>query len=347
MYARLTEDVGFITEAANCWLVQCPQQVTKFKCGGWVLGLGNNHCLFDGGGAMNFINAWAETARGKPTLSLLPVLDRSMLRPRCPPKISFPHGEFAEIEDVSPEKNMLLQDDLVHASFCFTSEDLDVLKEAAVKVGSDVVPGEPTDGTKVQSHSNGSSQEDGHGDHAAPSRTRVTTFEALAAHIWRTRTMALAMEDKQQTKLLFAVDGRKKLNPPLPEGFLGNGIVLAHAITTASELRSRPLSYAVGMVKEAIHMITEEYIRSAIDFFEVTRARPALVATHVLTSWSRLELNTTDYGWGEPVLVGPANLPEREAVLLLPGGCGKKSMNVLLSLPPNAMESFKSLIRKY
>nr|DAD30488.1 TPA_asm: hypothetical protein HUJ06_009339 [Nelumbo nucifera] len=51
-------------------------QVTTFKCGGFVLGLGINHCMFDGLGAMEFINAWGETARGLP-LKVPPFLDRS------------------------------------------------------------------------------------------------------------------------------------------------------------------------------------------------------------------------------------------------------------------------------
>ncbi|KAB2023174.1 hypothetical protein ES319_D07G263900v1 [Gossypium barbadense] len=38
-------------------------QVTKFQCGGFVLGLCMNHCMFDGIGAMKFVNSWGEVAR--------------------------------------------------------------------------------------------------------------------------------------------------------------------------------------------------------------------------------------------------------------------------------------------
>ncbi|KAL3571306.1 hypothetical protein D5086_028555 [Populus alba] len=74
-------------------------QVTKFKCGGFVLGLCANHCMFDGIGAMEFVNSWGATARGL-ALDAPPFLDRSILKARVPPKIEFPHHEFDDIEDV-------------------------------------------------------------------------------------------------------------------------------------------------------------------------------------------------------------------------------------------------------
>ncbi|KAE8696147.1 putative CCCH-type zinc finger family protein [Hibiscus syriacus] len=73
-------------------------QVTKFQCGGFVLGLCMNHCMFDGIGAMEFVNSWGETARGLP-LTVPPFSDRTILKARIPPEIEYLHREFAEIED--------------------------------------------------------------------------------------------------------------------------------------------------------------------------------------------------------------------------------------------------------
>ncbi|KAJ6873953.1 hypothetical protein NC651_032713 [Populus alba x Populus x berolinensis] len=55
-----------------------------------------NHCMADGISAMEFIKSWAETARGMP-LTTKPVLDRSILRSRQPPKIDFPFGQAGEL----------------------------------------------------------------------------------------------------------------------------------------------------------------------------------------------------------------------------------------------------------
>ncbi|KAH0969114.1 hypothetical protein GBA52_029034 [Prunus armeniaca] len=88
-------------------------QVTKFKCGGFALGLCMNHCMFDGIGAMEFVNSWAKIARGLP-LTVPPFLDRSILKARNPPTIEHLHQEFSEIigtsstsNDLSEEKNAI------------------------------------------------------------------------------------------------------------------------------------------------------------------------------------------------------------------------------------------------
>ncbi|BBH03645.1 HXXXD-type acyl-transferase family protein, partial [Prunus dulcis] len=262
-------------------------QVTKFRCGGFVLGLCINHCMFDGIGAMEFVNSW----------------DRSILKARNPPKIEFPHNEFAEIEDIS-DNTKLYEEELLYRSFFFHPENIEKLKKMAM--------------------------EDGVLD-------KCTTFQALSAFVWRARTQALRMRPDQKTKLLFAVDGRSRFEPPIPEGFFG--------MQFAGELLEKPLSFAVGLVDKAVHMVTDSYMRSAIDYFEVTRARPSLSETLLITTWSKLAFHSTDFGWGEPVLSGPVGLPEKEVSLFLSHGKNRKSINVLLGLPASAMKTFEELMQ--
>ncbi|KAL6576329.1 histone H3.1 [Orobanche hederae] len=101
-------------------------RVTKFKCGGFVLGLCMNHCMFDGIGAMEFVNAWGEIARGLP-LKVPPFMDRTILKARSPPKLEYPHHEFAEIDDVSNTLDLFKQE-LLYKSFCFNFEKLERLR---------------------------------------------------------------------------------------------------------------------------------------------------------------------------------------------------------------------------
>ncbi|KAG8655969.1 omega-hydroxypalmitate O-feruloyl transferase [Manihot esculenta] len=301
-----------IPDAKN--ILQMPPlvaQVTKFKCGGFVLGLCMNHCMFDGIGAMEFVNSWGETARGLP-LSVPPFTDRSILKSRNPPKIEYLHQEFAEIEDKSNTNSLYKADEMLYNSFCFNPEMLERIKTKAMEDGA---------------------------------LEKCTTFEALSAFVWRARTKALKLLPDQQTKLLFAVDGRPKFNPPLPKGYFGNGIVLTNSMSQADELLEKPLSRAVGLVQDAIKMVTDSYMRSAIDYFEVTRARPSLASTLLITTWSRLSFHTTDFGWGEPILSGPVALPEKEVILFLSHGKERKSINVLLGLPASAMKIFQELMQ--
>ncbi|XP_024031828.1 omega-hydroxypalmitate O-feruloyl transferase [Morus notabilis] len=284
-------------------------QVTKLKCGGFVLGLCLNHCMVDGIGAMEFVNSWGETARGIP-LTAPPFLDRTILKSRVPSRIEYLHREFSEIKDVS-STNKLYEDKMLYKSFCFDPEMLEKLKMKAKENGA---------------------------------LEKCTTFEALSAFVWRGRTKALRMLPEQETKLLFAVDGRPKFIPPLPKGYFGNGIVLTNSICQAGELMEKPLSFAVRLVQEAINIVNDRYMRSAIDYFEVTRARPSLASTLLITTWSRLSFHKTDFGWGEPVLSGPVALPEKEVILFLSHGKERNGINVLLGLPAPAMKMFQQLM---
>ncbi|KAF0925510.1 hypothetical protein E2562_016701 [Oryza meyeriana var. granulata] len=288
-------------------------QVTKFKCGGFVLGLAINHCMFDGVGAMQFVNSWGETARGVP-LSVPPALDRAVLRARDPPVISFDHHEFEEIPDVSDTAALYGDQELMYCSFCFDPDRLERVRGLALSGGE--LGG------------------------------RCTTFEALSGLVWRARTRALGLVPEQRTKLLFAVDGRRRFEPPLPRGYFGNGIVLTNAVATAGELLSSPPSRAAGLVQEAVRMVTDEYMRSAVDYFEATRARPSLASTLLITAWSRLPFRAADFGWGPPAAYGPAALPEREVALFL--SCAEEGggVRVLLGLPAAAMAEFERLVEE-
>lgn len=289
-------------------------QVTKFKCGGFILGLCINHCMFDGISAMEFVNAWAATARGL-TLPTPPFLDRTILKARDPPKIEYDHTEFLEIEtltSITSDELLDTTDELVYESFLFDLGKIDKLKKTAMK-----------DDQLIK---------------------KCSSFEVLSAFVWRARTKALNLPPHQQTKLLFAVDGRNKFEPPLPKGYFGNAIVLTFCVSKAGDLLEKPLSHGVRLVQEAIRRVNDGYMRSAIDYFEVTRARPSLDSTLLITSWCNLSFETTDFGWGDPFLSSPVGVPEKEVVLLLSYGKERKNISVLLGLPSSGMKTFQELM---
>ncbi|KAK9268590.1 hypothetical protein L1049_000344 [Liquidambar formosana] len=260
-------------------------QVTRFKCGGFVLGLAINHCMTDGISATEFVNSWGETARGI-SLTVPPFLDRSTLRSRQPPE-------------------------MLYESFHFDSEMLARLKKLAMEDGA---------------------------------ISSCTSFTVLTALVWRARSRALKMKPHQQTKLIFSVDGRSKFNPPLPKGYFGNGIVVPCCLCTAGELIEKPFSFVVDLVQNAKEKVTEDYIRSAIDFFEESRPKVSLTATLLLSSWTRLPFDTVDFGWGEPTQFGSAKM-RKESVFFLPNGKKKKGITLLLGLPHIAMKTFQELMQ--
>ena len=259
---------------------------------------------------VEFLNSWGETARGLP-LSVPPAIDRTLLSARATPKTEFPHDEFKNVKCVSSGSSVNEQE-LVCRSFSFDSEKLHQLKHGAVADGS--IEG-------------------------------CTTFEALTGLVWRARTRALGMEPGQETKLLIVVDGRTRLEPSLPKGFFGNGILLTYSICPAGLLVEKPLSFAVDLVRKAIRMIDNAYIRSTIDFFEATRARTSLEHTLLLSSWSKLAFHSIDFGWGEPLRFGLVPLPGKEFSIFVSEGKGSEAISVLMGLPPAAMETFHGALK--
>ncbi|KAG0485740.1 hypothetical protein HPP92_009819 [Vanilla planifolia] len=287
-------------------------QLTKFRCGGFVLGVAMHHCMFDGIAAIEFAKSMSEIAQNLP-LSIPPFLDRSILRSRTPPRVEFPHREFLEITDISDMATIYEHHPMVYRSFCFNLEKLDRLKRLAIEESF---------------------------------VSKCTSFEALSGFVWQARTRALGLRFEQQTKLLFAIDSRARFNPPLPGRYFGNGIFLANSLATAGELTKNSVGFAVKKVQEANRMVTDSYIRSAIDYFEMTRARPSLTGTLVLTTWSRLPFHTINFGWGEPLHYGPAALPEKELALFKSHGKERNSIVVTMGLPDSAMAIFEQLVEE-
>ncbi|CAN6299885.1 unnamed protein product [Urochloa humidicola] len=290
-------------------------QVTSFTCSGFVLGLAMNHCLADGQSAAAFLRSWSEATRGAPP-SHAPWLDRTLQRARPVPTIGFAHDEFTEIEDVSGLA-AAGGAPCVYRSFTLDAGKLERLKIAA----------------------------SGGGDGADASAAACSTFVALTAFLWVARTRALGMRPEQRSKLLFAVDVRRRVDPPLPDGFWGNAVVFACCISDASDLIGMPLSDAARSVRDAIARTDDAFVRSAIDYIEVNRAaRPSLTATTLVTAWNGLGLHTADFGWGEAVHSGPAELPQKEVVLILRGVRDSRSRVLVVGLPPSCMLAFEEMV---
>ncbi|CAI0552808.1 unnamed protein product [Linum tenue] len=291
------------------------QQVTKFKCGGFVLGISFNHVLVDGQAAVEFIVSWAETARGLP-LSVPPFINRTILEARIPPKIEFLHPEFIPIEDKSTINN---KDDTVSKYIKFTPQMIQTAKSKTTH--------ESTSPIKP-----------------------CSTFEALAAFVWRARTRALEMNPNQLTRILLVVNTRGKFSPPLPKGYFGNAIKFAPAHSLAGKLVKKPLSYAVARIQEAVRSVNDKVLRSTIDYLEAAATKTGDqrrfdgYGVITVSQWSGLSFSTTDFGWGEPFLSEPVE--SERTIVFLRHPTEKGSFNVLVGLPVPAMERFEELVQE-
>ena len=115
----------------NCDL---KRKVTHFSCGGLIVGVSLKNSLCDRRGATQFMKGVVEISRGKAKHYVELVWQREVLKPHEPPVICFKHDQLLEsglfMNHISPmELHVVKSDDLVLASFLFSSDALQKIKQ--------------------------------------------------------------------------------------------------------------------------------------------------------------------------------------------------------------------------
>jgi len=295
-------------------------QVTSFKCGGFAIGFSTSHTTFDGLSFKTFLDNIASIAAKKP-LAVTPCHDRHLLAARSPPRVTFPHPEMLKLNDLPTKSNIFdaSTEQLQFKVFKLTSNDITKLKEEA----RNSVGGDKT--------------------------TRVTGFNAITAHIWRCKALSSDDDDSNRNRsstILYAVDIRSRLEPPLPKSYTGNAVLTAYATATCREVEEWPFMRLVETVREGATRMTNEYARSIIDWGEMNEGFPN--GEVLVSSWWRLGFEEVEYPWGKPKYCCPVVYHRKDIVLLFPpvdgGGDG---VSIIVALPPKEMNKFDGLFNKF
>ncbi|KAI8020959.1 Spermidine hydroxycinnamoyl transferase [Camellia lanceoleosa] len=307
-------------------------QLTKFSCGGVSLGLATSHIMIDGLSLSHFISTWAKFARGEP-LDVLPFLDRTLLLARDPPiPPQFNHDRFSPPplliggSDNQEERSK----ETTVAMFHLSKTQVEKLKHMA----------NVSRATNVQSYSR---------------------YEAVAGHLWRCTCNAREHKNNQITKLYFQVNFRNRMLPPFPQGYFGNAILRIAASSQSGELMTRPLGHASSKIREAVEMVTDDYVRSAIDLVKVQPDLTRFRTYHTvgstqghfygnpnieITSWIGLPLKNVDFGWGKEIYMGPATVAFDGKCFIFSGRDGDGSLTIAMRLQVAHMDAFKEFFYK-
>ncbi|KAI4357040.1 hypothetical protein L6164_001015 [Bauhinia variegata] len=313
-------------------------QLTRFSCGGLSLGLAMTHSLTDGVSAIYFVNSWAKLARGE-TLKEeeLPFLDRTVMRSADPPAAPrFDH-----------KANEFMPMPLILGSSDNIAERKKETSVVLLPLSSDQV-------LKIKNKANEET--------AVSSLVRATRpysrYEAITAHIWRSGSKARNHDKQQPTTIRFVGDMRNRLKPPLPRNYFGNAAArMLIPICSSGEIISNPLGYAAKKVREGIDKLTEEYMRSQLDFLasqeNVDWIRGGLHIVGVLNgifygnpnfsivSWLSMPVYDADFGLGKPLYMGPGILNEDGKTFILPSPSGDGSVIIALRFQTAHMEAFQ------
>lgn len=297
-------------------------QVTKLSCGGITLSIARHHQIADGEAASGFMEAWVQAVKGLPRAAS-PIHDRSILMARDPPHPKFEHVEYKKPPPKPETEPPVEYPPLSIKKIHFSSETLKKLKSEAMK------------------------DLNGQGFY--------TTFESLTAYLWKNISIARGLSGKTATKAMVAVNGRRRLKPPVEDDYFGNVIFHASCQSTVEDLTEQPLAYAADIIQKAIKRLDDEYMRSALDFVELQQKNPVPVARAYrtilspnlsVTSWVQLPLYKLDFGWGTPLFAGPPLVPFEGLLLLCPSYTKDGSIDVSLALLAPDMAKFESLVNE-
>ncbi|KAK7412424.1 hypothetical protein VNO78_03884 [Psophocarpus tetragonolobus] len=297
----------------------CMLQLTVFACGGFTLGAAMHHALCDGIGGTLFFNALAELARGATRITLDPVWERpALLGPRDPPRVDSPFiQEFLRLQKgLLPYQHHVAVGAITRECFHVKDQCLHKFKRSL-------------------------------SDHSG---FNFTVFEALAAYIWRAKVRASGIEADEKVKFAYSMNIRRVVKPALPDGYWGNGCVPMYVELRAKDLIEKPIWETAELIKKSKSNVTDEYVRSYIDYQELHFADGITAGTEVsgFTDWRHLGHSTVDFGGGGPVTVLPLGrylLGSVEPCFFLPYSTAtaekKEGFKVLVTLRHSALPAFR------
>ncbi|GLJ55430.1 hypothetical protein SUGI_1190110 [Cryptomeria japonica] len=288
-------------------------QVTQFSCGGFVLGYGSNHSICDGLGMAQFLNGLGEMARGVGKLSVQPIWDRELLKPRNPPQVMFHHSELVTDSFISSFQE---HEECVHYFHYLDSKTIKQIKQRLM----------------------------------GECKESFSSFDIGAALFWRAMTKAHKIPHSHSVKLVFAMNSRKLFKPPLHNGYYGNCFYPVCATARAEELYSTSILQVIMIIKRSRLLLSNEYLRSSIDFVEINRK---VMNQHVhvpmknvvfMSDWRFLGLNSVDFGWGETSILSPiewSGFFHANFIVFIQPPKGKDGIKVLLCMPQTTLKLFE------
>ncbi|KAM0869090.1 hypothetical protein ACQ4PT_040903 [Festuca glaucescens] len=192
-------------------------------------------------------------------------------------------------------------------------------------------------------------------------RDTATTFEILAAFLWRARTTTLDIPPGEDAPLVVAVNFRDGYGAgmSLPTGYYGNAVATSMvpadaavlrrgSLGDAAVLRRGSLGDAVALVQLAKAAGTTEYFRSTAKGTKVRGLRSFNPANLLAISDTRnIGFHRMDFGWGEPVFAGPVSTFFTMCYFIrVKDGDGEDAFVMPLMLPRLAMDRFASEVER-
>ncbi|KAH9328807.1 hypothetical protein KI387_000915 [Taxus chinensis] len=185
-----------------------------------------------------------------------------------------------------------------------------------------------------------------------------STFEIVAGLVWLARTKSYRIPYNENVNLMFPIDLRKSVDPPLPDGYYGNFVGSAFAMDNVQDLLNGSLFRAVMIIKKASFYLNEN-LRSR-NLMKPSTLKVDMKHENVIGfgDWRNLGFYEADFGWGNAVNVSPMEQQRQSDLAMqnyfiflrssknMPNG-----VKILMFMPAEMVTHFniemESLINKY
>ncbi|KAJ1392446.1 Transferase [Sesbania bispinosa] len=174
--------------------------------------------------------------------------------------------------------------------------------------------------------------------------------EVVIALIYKCVVSALGLTANNTTWRV-VVNLRKRMVPPLPEKSVGNLVLSFFA--SNMEKREIELHDVVSRTREGLFEFCEKYVKNFgdVSFVSGFLNRATSTSTSVsspqekktslfFTSWCRLGMYETDFGWGKPIWVTTCGCPVRNTIILLDTKDGD-GVEAVVNMEGNDMARFE------
>ncbi|GMY29201.1 brassinosteroid-related acyltransferase 1 [Fagus crenata] len=304
-------------------------QVTKFGCGGYSIGIGASHSLFDGPATYDFLCAWASNSaimKAKGGLEQpKPVHERGTLlmdaklskNPSSVSRAAAIDHLYQLIMQAGSDQNLshMNQKSYLLRTFHLSSAMIESLKR------------------KVVGERGGS--------------FTCSSFDVVAAHLWKARIRALGLRKETMVCLQFAVDTRNKMVPPLPKGFSGNAFVLASVALTAGALEEQSHETIIERIREAKNSISKDYVKAYVDALEGPQASlPPLKELTLVSDWTRMPFHKISFLHGEAAYASPLVSPIPQVAYFMQNPNDSRGIDVRIGLLSHTLDSFSHYFLK-
>jgi hypothetical protein len=249
--------------------------VTKFKCGGAVVGCTFDHRVCDAYSFNMFLVAWGAAARGTPATPS-PSFNRSLLAPRSPSCTAGTLADrlFIPVSCVPPPLATAEPPTAVNRIYHVAAADVAALQASA-----------------------------------GAGRTKLESF---TAHLWRLYARAFTAHS---CSMGVVVDGRGRVSPDgAMKPYFGNVLTIPYGVIGATQLRDMALAdVAEDVHRWVTEAATGEHFEELVDWVEAQRPEPTVARAYlglgdgegagvacVVSSGMRLPVGEVDFGWGVP-----------------------------------------------